>query len=120
LTLPTFNGNPLKWQTFCDSFNAADDSNQCLSQVQKFSYLCAQLEGDAARAISDLPLTDDNYVHSVTLLRERFGQQYKLIDTHQEATPAPSSSLMSLQSFYDTILRSLSLLAQHLIPMAPS
>jgi len=25
LTLPTFSGNPLKWQTFCNSFNAADD-----------------------------------------------------------------------------------------------
>jgi len=48
LTLPTFSVNPLKWQTFWDSFNAAVDSNPCLSQVQKFSYLRAQLEGDAA------------------------------------------------------------------------
>jgi len=116
LTLPTFNGNPLKWQTFWDSFTAAVDRNQGLSQVQKFSYLRAQLEGDAARAISGLPLTDDNYEHSVTLLKERFGQPYKLVDAHQEAllnVPAPSNSLASLQSFYDTIqshMRSLSTL----------
>ena len=64
-TLPTFNGNPLKWQTFWDSFTAAVHSNPSLSPVQKFGYLRAQLEGDAARAISGLPLTDDNYVHSV-------------------------------------------------------
>ena len=40
------------------------------------------------------------------LLKERFGQQYKLVDAHQEAllnVPAPSNNLTSLQSFYDTI-----------------
>ena len=118
LTLPTFNGNPLQWQTFWDSFTAAVDANSGLSLVQKFSYLRAQLQGDAARAISGLPLTDDNYEHSVSLLKERFGQQHKLIDAHMEAllsAPAPSNNLMSLQSFYDTIqshMRSLSTLGK--------
>ena len=105
-TLPTFNGNPLKWQTFWDSFTAAVHSNPSLSPVQKFGYLRAQLEGDAARAISGLPLTDDNYVHSVALLRERFGQEFKLVDAHHEALlhiPAPSNNLASLQSFYGNI-----------------
>ena len=67
LTLPTFNGNPLQWQTFWDSFIAAVDSNTDLSLVQKFGYLRAQLQGDAANAIGGLPLTDANYTHSVTL-----------------------------------------------------
>ena len=118
LTLPTFNGNPLQWQTFWDSFTAAVDANLGLSLVQKFSYLRAQLQGDAACAISGLPLTEDNYEHSVSLLKERFGQQHKLIDAHMEAllsVPAPSNNLMSLQSFYDTIqshMRSLSTLGK--------
>ena len=47
LTLPTFNGNPLQWQTFWDSFTAAVDSNPTLSQVQKLNYRRAQLQGDA-------------------------------------------------------------------------
>lgn len=117
LTLPTFNENPLRWQTFWDSFTAAVDFNSGLSLIQKFSYLRAQLQGDTAHAISGL-LTDDNYVHSVTLLRERFGQQHKLIDAHMEAllnVPAPSNNLTSLQSFYDTIqshMRSLSTLGK--------
>ena len=34
--------------------------NSCLSVVQKFNYLCAQLEEDAARVISGFPLTDGN------------------------------------------------------------
>ena len=74
LKLPIFNGNPLQWQTFWDLFTAAVDSNPCPSQVQKLSYLRAQLQGDAAHVISGLPLIDSNYTHSVTLLRERFGQ----------------------------------------------
>ena len=106
LTLPTFNGNPLQWQTFWDSFTAAVDSNTDLSLVQKFGYLHAQLQGDAANAISGLPLTDANYMHSVTLLKERFGQKHKLVDAHMEAllnVSAPSNNLTCLQSFYDTV-----------------
>ena len=106
LTLPTFNGSALQWQTFWDSFTAGVDSNPNLSNIQKFAYLRAQLEGDAARVISGFPLTDRNYVESVAVLKERFGQQFKLVDAHMEAllnVPAPSNNLSSLQSFYDTI-----------------
>ena len=43
--LPTFDGNPLQWQTLWDSFSAAVDSNPCLTGVQKFNYLRTQLQG---------------------------------------------------------------------------
>ena len=45
LHLPTFDGNPLQWQTFWASFSAAVDSNPCLTGVQKFNYLRTQLKG---------------------------------------------------------------------------
>ena len=61
LSLPTFNGNPLQWQTFWDSFNAAVHSNSNLSGVEKFNYLRAQTSGEAAKAISGFPLTNTNY-----------------------------------------------------------
>ena len=48
LTLLTFSGNPLAWLTFWDSFQAAIYLNPNLSGVQKFNYLKAQLQGDAA------------------------------------------------------------------------
>ena len=57
LSLPTFSGDPLTWQTFWDSFYAAIDANPILSGIQ---YLKAQLQGDAARAVSGLPLSDLN------------------------------------------------------------
>ena len=118
LPLPTFDGNPLHWQMFWDSFTAAVHSNPCLTPVQKLNYLRAQLHGDAARVIGDFPLSDSNYPHCVTLLRERFGQQYKLVDAHMEAllnVSPPSNSLTSLQAFYDTIqnhIRALSALGK--------
>ena len=106
LSLPTFSGNPLTWQTFWDSFYAAIDANPNLSGIQKFNYLKAQLQGDAARAIGGLPLSDLNYRHVVTLLRDHFGQPHELINAHTKALvsmTSPTNSLSSLRMFYDSV-----------------
>ena len=39
LSLPTFSGDSIQWQTFWDSFDATVHSNAGLSGVQKFNYL---------------------------------------------------------------------------------
>lgn len=39
LTIPTFNGDPLSWQSFWDCFDAAVHSNHTLTGVQKLSYV---------------------------------------------------------------------------------
>ena len=54
------------------------------------SYLRAQLSGDAARVITGFQLTNDNYAHSVALLKERFGQIYKQVEC-AHASPERSS-----------------------------
>lgn len=82
LPLLTFVGNPLEWQTFWDSFSAAVDSNPNFTGIQKFNYLCAQLQRDALIVISGFPLSNNNYSHSVELLKARFGQKYKLVEAH--------------------------------------
>ena len=61
LTLPIFTGDPLSWQIFWDSFSAAVDSSPTLGAIQKFNYLRPQLQGDAARTIAGLPLTEAIY-----------------------------------------------------------
>ena len=66
-----------------------------MTGVQKLSYLQAQLHGDAARVIAGFQLTNDNYGHSVTLLKDRFGQVYKQVEAHMQAFidfPNPSNS----------------------------
>ena len=51
LSPPYFTGNPLLWQTFWDSFNAAFHSNPIISKVKKFNYLQTQLQDDATMYI---------------------------------------------------------------------
>jgi len=68
--------------TFWDSFQAVIHLNPSLCGVQKFSYLKAQLEGDAARTIEGIPLTDPNYSHAVAILQECFGQPHKVTAAH--------------------------------------
>ena len=104
LALPIFNGNPLKWQTFWDSYKAAVHDNTSLCDIQRFNYLKAHLAEEAARSIEGLPLTDTNYAQSIKILEERFGQSHKITNAHMQALldlPNPSESVTSLRGFYD-------------------
>lgn len=56
--LPTFDGNPLSWQSFWDSFRTAVHDNPHLGNIQKLNYLRAQLSGEASRSIAGFPLTE--------------------------------------------------------------
>jgi len=57
--------------------------------------------------VSDnFPLTDLNFQHSVALLKERFGQPYKLVNAHIDALrnlEKPANNLASLQFFHDKL-----------------
>ena len=95
LDLPRYSGDPLGWQTFWDSFEAAVHSNSNLTGVEKFNYLRAQLDGEASRTVSGLTLTDANYEQSVTLLQSRFGKKQRIINAHMQALlelPTPSNN----------------------------
>ena len=61
---------------------------------------------DAAKCIAGLPLTNENYQHSITLLMEHFGQTDKTVKAHMQAflaLPNPVNNMISLCSFYDSI-----------------
>lgn len=106
LDLPRFSGDPLRWQTFWDSFKAAVHSNSNLTGVEKFNYLRAQLDGEASRTVSGFTLTDANYEQSVSLLESRFGKKQRIINAHMQALldlPTPSNNAASLRQLYDTI-----------------
>ena len=49
--LTSFNGDPLKWKIFIETFTAAVDSQDSLTAKEKFTYLKGQLEGPAAYCI---------------------------------------------------------------------
>ena len=77
-----------------------------LSDVQKLSYLRAQLQGDASRVVASFPLTNTSYNQSVALLKNRFSQPYKLVNAHLQALlylSNPSNTLTSLQLLHDSV-----------------
>ena len=50
-TLAAFNGDPLKWTSFIETFDAAVDSQERLSAIEKFSFLTGHLEGPATDCV---------------------------------------------------------------------
>jgi len=98
LEFPQFAGDTLHWKLFWDCFEAAiHNNNASLTGVQKLSYHCTQLQGDAARVIAGFQLTNDNYKDFVTLLKERFRQMHKQVEAHMQALVDLTSPNNSLQ-----------------------
>ena len=82
--LPKFSGEITKFKSFWDSFDSAVNKNAHLSSVDKFNYLHALLEGQAAQAIQGLTLSESNYQLAVEILHERFGKTQQIISAHMD------------------------------------
>ena len=105
INIKSFGGDPLQWLTFWDSYSAAIDKNHGLSDIEKMNYLNGMLKGEAARAISGLPLTEENYKKAIELLKERFGKPQILTNAYMESLSkidAPPADTKNLRTFYDT------------------
>lgn len=85
LEMTRFDGNILRWHEFWDQFSSAIESRDKMSDVDKLSYLCSLIEGDAKRAIEGLDITNANYKIAVDRLTERFGKKGSLVDSHYAA-----------------------------------
>jgi hypothetical protein len=107
ITLPRFNGDVTKWNTFWDSFNSAIHTNTDIANIDKFNYLKSLIEGPAARTIQGLTLTNSNYETAIKLLEERFGKRQQIVSAHMdELLKIPSCSSdksQSLRLVYDKI-----------------
>ena len=116
-----FAGEFTKWQTFIDSFTAAVDSSETLSNVEKFTYLRGYLEEDALRTIQGLSLTENNYDKAMALLKDRFGNTQVIITAHMNELLKlrkieSDKDLHALRRLYDNIennVRSLNSLGIH-------
>ena len=84
LILKKFNGETYQWQSFWDSFSSSVDTNESLSDVEKFNYLRSLCEQGAASTIAGLALTDANYKVAVDLLKKRFGNVDVVINSHMD------------------------------------
>lgn len=82
ITLPTFSGDYQLWRSFSDLFTSLIRDNSSLSTVEKMHYLKTCLSGDAARIVSNLPVSDNNFTIAWDLLVARYENQRLLITAH--------------------------------------
>ena len=74
-----FRGDYTKWQSFIDSFKAAIQSSATLPNIDKFNYLQCYVAGDALNTIEGLSLTPDNYIKTLELLEDRYGNKKAIV-----------------------------------------
>ena len=80
------------WQQFYDTFEAAIDKNENLSNVQKFTYLQGYLEEPALKCIEGMTLSNENYTQALKQLKDRYGNPVLITLTHM-------SKLLKLEKF---------------------
>ncbi|XP_063388840.1 uncharacterized protein LOC134674650 [Cydia fagiglandana] len=84
LTLPTFKGDTLRWAEFWDRYKS-NVHDKDLPDSEKMAYLLGCLEGEALQTVEGLGITAKNYDVTLGILKERFGNQQKVIDAHYDA-----------------------------------
>ena len=108
LELQHFSGDPTKWYSFWELYDAAIHSNGELSDVEKFTYLRTLLEKSAHEAIAGLALTGENYKEAVEILEARYGNKQLIINKHMDIlldVQAVQSihDVVALRKFYDKV-----------------
>jgi len=78
IALPTFEGDTCNWLHYRDTFEALIVNNTILSNVQKFHYLIASLKNEAKHVISNLQITNENFLVAWQLVTQRYNNK-KLI-----------------------------------------
>jgi len=83
--IPSFSGELTQWENFRDVFQSLVADRPDLSNVQKLHYLKANLKGEAGSVLSNVHVTDANYVTAWTLLRRRYDNPRAIVNAHLQA-----------------------------------
>ncbi|UYV76707.1 hypothetical protein LAZ67_14001843, partial [Cordylochernes scorpioides] len=117
INLPIFNGDSANWLSFREIFNSTINSNQTLTEIQKFQYLNASVKGPAEKLIRGFPISDKNYQQAWDTLCNRFNNRRELafsqINKIFSIRPLKSISAGSLYEILDVCnegIRNLSVL----------
>ncbi|XP_076291883.1 uncharacterized protein LOC143214555 [Lasioglossum baleicum] len=80
--LPTFSGEPTKWESFRDKFTSLIINDESLSDVKRLHHLNSCVKGEAENLICNLPVTDANFKIAWDTLVQRFDNKRDLIQEH--------------------------------------
>ena len=84
LKISKFDGDVTNWQTFWEQFESAVHLNDTLDNINKFDYLLQYLWEDAKSVIKGLSLTSANYIETIYLLKQRYGNTQILVSAYTE------------------------------------
>ena len=82
LSLPSFNGDSLRWTEYWDSMNSNIITNSELQDVDKFAYLRSTLKGEAAELIAGLPTDSKAFSQACDLLQKEYARTDKIEAAH--------------------------------------
>lgn len=85
LEFPIFDGKLEEWDGFYQLFCSTIDDDHRLTPVHKFLYLRSVLTGEAADCVNGLPLSDENYITAIAILKDRFEHPRYIALRHSHA-----------------------------------
>jgi len=80
--LPTFEGDTCSWLHYRDTFGALIVNNTTLSNVQRFHYLIASHKNEAKDLISNLEITNENFLVAWQLVTQRCNNKQLIAMMH--------------------------------------
>ncbi|XP_047504891.1 uncharacterized protein LOC125049565 [Pieris napi] len=117
IKIPIFSGKYDSWGIFKDLFTKIIHEDNMISSCEKMQYLKSHVQGDAAKIIQYLPISEVNYVTAWNLLTERYDDKRRismeLLDKLLDLPNIKKSNTKNLQELYDSINECLELLKQH-------
>jgi len=109
IQLPNFSGSYENWYTFHNSFEKLIHANENLSAIEKFHYLQSSLSDKTAEVIKSFDITTDNYAEAWQLLKERFDNKRRIVQTHIKAmfevAPIHKENAVTLRGLLDNTLK---------------
>ena len=79
LDLKSFDGNLVEWISFRDMFESSIHQSSSIPKIQKLVYLKSLLQGEAARLVQSIVLSDANYDTAWKLLNERYQNDREIL-----------------------------------------
>lgn len=111
IKIPEFGGDMLEWPAFIGLFDKIVHTKSNIDNAIKIQYLKTSLKGEAAKLVSHVAPTADNYETCYDILQRRYNNKVvilgKLFDAILEMPKQNSESYTSLKNLYDTTFESI-------------
>ncbi|XP_076247789.1 uncharacterized protein LOC143187453 [Calliopsis andreniformis] len=82
IEIKPYDGNPIEWHSFHDTFKTLVHDNLDIPSVQKFHLLKNALRGEIASVVSALNASEPNYLVAWDLLQKRCNKPRQIVQSH--------------------------------------